>query len=221
MIRAAAKGTDRRFGASVGGWLRLRSVRLRGENGPRPAHQNGHSGRVDAEPVVRLPEITDAQEIARTMTGSWRVGYRGLLSDAILDLLDDTESTTQWGWVASGWIRERRVTSRNPIATDAAGRVVGVSTFGADRDLPDDAHRGEVWALYVAPSHWGRGYGSALLRNAEDALTAGGRRDLALWVLEGNARACRFYERAGWRTDDITKPFGDSGLSEVRCRKQV
>src|SRR5262249_1736967 len=77
------------------------------------------------------------------------------------------------------------------------------------------------WALYIAPSHWGRGYGSALLRNAEEALAAGGRRDLALWVLEGNDRARRFYERAGWRTDDGTKPFGDTGFAAARSRKQV
>jgi GNAT superfamily N-acetyltransferase len=75
--------------------------------------------------------------------------------------------------------------------------------------------------LYVAPSHWGRGYGYALLRDAEEALATTGRRDLALWVLEGNDRARRFYERAGWRGDDGMKPFGDSGLDEVRYRKQA
>jgi GNAT superfamily N-acetyltransferase len=75
--------------------------------------------------------------------------------------------------------------------------------------------------LYVAPSHWGRGYGCALLRDAEEALATTGRRDLALWVLEGNERARGFYERAGWRGDDSMKPFGDSGLHEVRYRKQV
>jgi len=67
----------------------------------------------------------------------------------------------------------------------------------------------------------GRGYGYALLRDAEEALATMGRRDLALWVLEGNDRARRFYERAGWRDDDDMKPFGDSRLYEVRDRKQV
>jgi GNAT superfamily N-acetyltransferase len=187
----------------------------------RAERDNGHSGRVDAEPVVRLPEITDAQEIALTMNDSWRVGYRGLLSDAILDLLDDTWATTQWvGWLRDGY-ENAGLRAEIRVATDAAGSVVGVSAFGADRDLRDDAHRGEVWTLYVAPSHWGQGYGSALLRNAEDALAAGGRRDLALWVLEGNDRGRRFYESVGWRDDDGMKPFGDSGLSEVRYRKQV
>ena len=75
--------------------------------------------------------------------------------------------------------------------------------------------------IYVAPSHWGRGYGYALLRDAEEALAAAGRRNLALWVLEGNDRARKFYERARWRGDDGMKPFGDSGLNEVRYRKQV
>ena len=34
-------------------------------------------------------------------------------------------------------------------------------------------------------------------------------------------RARRFYEREGWHHDDGMKPFGDSGLYEVRYRKQV
>ena len=48
--------------------------------------------RVDAEALVRSPEITDAQEIARTKNDSWRVGYRGLLPDSILGGLDDARS---------------------------------------------------------------------------------------------------------------------------------
>src|SRR5438093_405697 len=146
----------------------------------------GQSERVDAEPVIRLPEITDAQEIARTMNDSWRVGYRGLLSDAILDRLDDTRGTTRWvGWLRDGY-EDAGLRAEIRVATDAAGRVIGVSAFGADRDLRDDAHSGEIWTLYVAPSHWGRGYGSALLLDAEEALAARRSARLALWVLEGN-----------------------------------
>jgi len=177
--------------------------------------------RVDAEAIVRSPEISDARQIARAKNDSWRDGYRGLLPDAILDGLDDGRSATQW----SQWLRDGYENAGLPatvrVATDSAQQVVGVSAFGVYRDLPDDAMRGELWVLYVAPSHWGRGYGYALLRDAEEALAATGRRDLALWVLEGNDRALRFYERAGWRDDDGMKPFGDSGLYEVRYRKQV
>lgn len=177
--------------------------------------------RVDAEALVRSPEITDAQQIARTKNDSWRVGYRGLLPDSILDGLDDALSTTQWvQWLRDGY-EDAGLRAEIRVTTDAARQVVGVSVFGADRDLPDDANRGELWVLYVAPPHWGCGYGYALLRDAEEALATTGRRDLALWVLEGNDRARRFYERAGWRDDDGMKLFGDSGLYEVRYRKQV
>jgi GNAT superfamily N-acetyltransferase len=177
--------------------------------------------RVDAQALVRSPEITDAQEIARTKNDSWRVGYRGLLPESILDGLDDARSTTQWvQWLRDGY-ENAGLRAEVRVTTDAARQVVGVSAFGADRDLPNDANRGELWVLYVAPSHWGRGYGYALLRDAQEALVTTGRRDLALWVLEGNDRARRFYERAGWRGDDGMKPFGDSGLYEVRYRKQV
>jgi GNAT superfamily N-acetyltransferase len=189
---------------------------------PRALGQpSGHSVPVDAEALVRSPEITDAQQIARTMNDSWRVGYRGLLSDAILDGLDDVRGTRRWvRWLRHGY-ENAGLRAEFRVATDAARQIVGVSGFGADRDLPNDVNRGELWTLYVAPSHWGRGFGYALLRDAEEALAATGRRDLALWVLEGNDRARRFYERAGWRADDGMKPFGDSGLREMRYRKQV
>ena len=187
----------------------------------RGGERNGQSVRVDAEALVRSPEITDAQEIAWTKNDSWRVGYHGLLPDSILDGLDDARSTTQWvQWLRDGY-ENAGLRAEVRVTTDAARKVVGVSAFGADRDLPNDANRGELWVLYVAPSHWGRGYGQALLRDAEEAFATTGRRDLALWVLDGNDRARRFYERAGWRGDDGVKPFGDSGLYEVRYRKQV
>lgn len=176
---------------------------------------------MDAEALVRSPEISDAQQIARTKNDSWRDGYRGLLPDSILDGLDDRGSTTQWTqWLRDGY-ENAGLSAEVRVTTNVAREVVGVSAFGAYRDLPNDAHRGELWVLYVAPSHWGRGYGYALLRDAEQALATRGRRDLALWVLEGNDRARRFYEREGWHHDDGMKPFGDSGLDEVRYRKQV
>ena len=177
--------------------------------------------RVDAEAVVRSPEIADAQQIAQAKNDSWRVGYRALLPDSYLEGLNDASSAAQWvRWLRDGYENDG-LRAELRVTTDATRQVVGISAFGADRDRRDEADTGELWVLYVAPSHWGRGYGYALLRDAEDRLAATGRRDLALWVLEGNDRAREFYERAGWFDDDGVKPFGDSGLYEVRYRKQV
>src|SRR5215207_8566461 len=102
----------------------------------RCGDRNGQSVRVDAEALVRSPEITDAQEIARTKNDSWRVGYRGLLPDSILDGLDDARSKTQWvQWLRDGY-ENAGLRAEVRVTTDAARQVGGVSAFGGDRDLP-------------------------------------------------------------------------------------
>ena len=63
--------------------------------------------------------------------------------------------------------------------------------------------------LYVRPEAWGTGVAARLHDRAVDALRAAGVGRARLWVLEGNARARRFYERRGWRLDGETRvvPF--------------
>ena len=174
----------------------------------------------DQEPIVRWAEIGDAADIARTVNASWRTGYRGLIPDEMLDSLDDARSTTQWLQRLRDGYEYAGQRAHVQVATDAEGQVVGVSMFGGERDPDTREGRGELWALYIAPSHWDRGYGRSLLRAAEAHLASSGLRDLVLWVLEDNARARHFYEVAGWQCDDVKKPFGDSGADEVRYSKQ-
>jgi GNAT superfamily N-acetyltransferase len=69
-----------------------------------------------------------------------------------------------------------------------------------DRDL-DPAATGELYALYVHPDAWGDGHGSVLHEAAVKHLAANGFGSAVLWVLAGNRRGRRFYERHGWRTD--------------------
>ena len=53
-------------------------------------------------------------------------------------------------------------------------------------------------ALYVRPEEWRRGFGARLHDEALALLRARGCARCDLWVLEGNTRARRFYERLGW-----------------------
>ena len=79
---------------------------------------------------------------------------------------------------------------------------------------------GEIYAIYVAPERWGTGVGRALMTAARDALAAAGNAEIRLWVLAENARARRFYERAGMVTDGALGTFTPAGstveLAEVR-----
>jgi ribosomal protein S18 acetylase RimI-like enzyme len=99
-------------------------------------------------------------------------------------------------------------------------RVVGFVTFGPSEDEPDDPQVGQVYAIYVYPGHWDRGYGRELFAAAVSGLTDAGFDAATLWVLKSNRRARRFYEAAGWVADGATKTEqqGDVELHEVRYR---
>ena len=64
--------------------------------------------------------------------------------------------------------------------------------------------------LYVLPSREGRGYGTALLRQAVGACSG----IPTLWLLETNQRAKAFYERRGFRpTGNVNRDNGP--LAEI------
>jgi GNAT superfamily N-acetyltransferase len=56
--------------------------------------------------------------------------------------------------------------------------------------------------FYVVPDRWGSGVADAL---HDAALAALDCIEVKLWVLEGNARARRFYERHGWVPNGETR----------------
>jgi GNAT superfamily N-acetyltransferase len=72
---------------------------------------------------------------------------------------------------------------------------------------------GELYALYVTPDWWSAGAGRALLATVVAALRAAGYRRAVLWTLTRNARARRFYEKAGFAPDGTTSIL--TGLGDV------
>jgi GNAT superfamily N-acetyltransferase len=88
--------------------------------------------------------------------------------------------------------------------------IVGMASAGG----------GELRNLYVAPTAWGSGAASELMRAALDWLAESGVHEAVLWVGEGNARARRFYEREGWTADGETRE-SPLGPPEVRYRRAL
>ena len=170
---------------------------------------------------VRRAEEGDAEEIARVHVGSWQGGYRGLISDDVLDGLSIEGRTRQWrGWLAPGGARALTLVA----ATN--GRIVGFVTLATQsRDRDEPAGVGEVPALYVLPSAWGAGVGGALMDASMQELRRAGCAQAILWMLEGNDRAARFYAGQGWRADGGRRGSQyypeDVDLVEVRFRREL
>jgi GNAT superfamily N-acetyltransferase len=92
--------------------------------------------------------------------------------------------------------------------------VVGVAVSRVDECT------GELRALYVVPAEWGSGTGNRLHDAAVDGMREDGATAATLWVVEGNVRARRFYERHGWSADGETKP-SHFDLTELRYARPL
>lgn len=166
---------------------------------------------------IRPAQPRDAAEIARLHVRTWQAAYRGQVPDAYLKSLDAEieERTARWeGLIASAASRRRH----QLLALDG-DRLVGFVTFGPSEG-EQDPEVGEVYAIYVDPGSWGRGFGRDLFAAAMRGLADAGFDAATLWVLATNARARRFYEAAGWVADGAmkTERRGDIELHEVRYR---
>ncbi len=118
---------------------------------------------------------------------SWHETYSGLVDAAYLERLT-LEKCTE---IARKW-------PDNIIVAKDEEKVVGFVGYGAYRDDTLPAH-GEVFAIYVLAEYHGRKIGYELMNAALEKLSA--YKKIAVWVLKGNDKAIRFYERYGFRFD--------------------
>jgi len=80
-----------------------------------------------------------------------------------------------------------------------------------------------VNAIYALPGAWGTGAGRRLMAAVLDALPGEGFGQVTLWVLDSNARARRFYERAGFAPDGArkTEQYAGATITEARYRRAL
>jgi len=141
--------------------------------------------------LVRAARPEDADGVARVHVRSWQAGYRGILADEYLDGLRPEDRAARYTFGST----DPDVPSTIVAAED--GVICGFATTGPS-DIPG---RGELFALYVDPDAWRTGVGRRLITDARAHLHGHGFTEAALWVLDGNDRAERFYRIDGWRPD--------------------
>ena len=166
--------------------------------------------------IVRLATAADADPIGRVQVETWRAAYSGLMPDDAIASFDLEGRQRLW---REGLAREPRPGSATFVA-EVEGEVVGFASVGRARD--GEAGEGELYAIYLHPSHWDRGIGRALLERAEESLRASGFERALLWVLMGNERGERFYSAGGWAADGSKEDeFQGATVTEIRYRKAL
>ena len=133
--------------------------------------------------ILIKPMETDAEIKGKAYVHwkCWQETYPGFVSQAYLDnlTLEKTEEKAfQW--------RDNIL-----VAKDGDG-VVGFVGYGKS----SEADTGEVFALYVLPEYHGTGVGRQLMDAALEKLAS--YPHICLWLVKGNGRALRFYEKCGF-----------------------
>ncbi len=155
----------------------------------------------------------DLETVCELHVRAWQAAYRGIVPQAFLDAMDPAEQARR---------RRGRGLSGQHVA-ETGGEIVGWASIGpyrfeeGDEPGPDC---GEITAIYARPDAVGTGVGRALVAYALAELDRAELRPVLLWAFAGNARARRFYEKAGFHLDGATHDYevGGATLPEVRYR---
>lgn len=175
--------------------------------------------------IIRQATADDARGVAEVHVASWRAGYVGLIDQQVLDAQSVDAREKMW----ASWIPRSDaglpplgydVPAHRMLVADDGGQIVGWATFGPGRD-EGSARVGELAGLYAHPSVWSTGVGHALITRVADELREAGFDEAYLWVLHGNERASRFYERHGWIADGEEKVADAGGATALRELRHV
>ncbi len=161
--------------------------------------------------------LEDARAVAEVHVLTWRAVYQGIVPAEYLAALSVEKREALWRESIAKGAPDLRVARID-------GRIIGWIASGPCRDEGASPQAGEVWAIYVAPSHWSSGVGRALWLGARERLRRHGYKTVSLWVLAENSRAIRFYLAAGFAADlspakELT--LGGKALQEVRYTVEI
>lgn len=166
--------------------------------------------------IIRSTRPEDALRIATIHVEAWRAAYRGIIPDEYLCSLSIEKRH-------AAWQEELEAGNSFMWVAEEGDTALGWISAAASRDVDASQSTGEIWAVYIDPSHWGEGAGRALCDAAEQELRRRGFTEVTLWVLEDNQRALGFYLSNGFFRDaceDRIIERGGKELREVRLRKQ-
>jgi ribosomal protein S18 acetylase RimI-like enzyme len=184
--------------------------------------------------VIRPARAADGPVIAEIRAETWRVAYAGLIAAETLAELTAPEAVAREGaWRAARPLDGFLIAeTAGPGETAGVPEAVGFAAFGPERSEedapgqplpgPPEQDRAELYAIYVRPARWDTGAGRALVQHVLALAAEAGYADISLWVLEGNARGRRFYDRAGFQaTGESVALTGLGGVTEVRYRRPL
>jgi len=155
--------------------------------------------------AVRAATVDDAHDIGELHVGVWRQTYAGVMDTEFLASLDIDEWRADWVRQLTHDHQTRVFVARD---TEDGDRLVGFASAGPARDEPA-AQPEELYVLNVDASSHGSGVAQRLITAVLGDAAA------YLWVVQGNDRAIRFYEKFGFTLGEALKWDDHSQTNDV------
>lgn len=168
---------------------------------------------------IREANKNDAYGMANVHVKAWKVGYSEIMDTEYLESLSIENKTEMW----SKSLSERN--SGVNLVIEKNKKIIGFCVFGPvrDKDLSNKNY-GELVALNILPSDWGKGFGSMVIKQILKASKAKKWSRVYLWVLKRNMRARTFYEAHGFvkeGSEKFDKTLTGHELHEIRYVKTL
>ncbi|MFE6778747.1 GNAT family N-acetyltransferase [Streptomyces sp. NPDC057702] len=166
--------------------------------------------------LVREMTEGDIDAVATLRVRGWQTAYAGLMPRSYLDAMSAREDADRRReFFARGVGDVINLVAEEPAPGGGASgptEVVGWACCGPCRDADLPSGDAELYALYVTPERHGTGIGYALLTESLRRLTEREFPRVRLWVVRGNERAERFYDRTGFTPDGGEESYEVAGV---------
>lgn len=156
--------------------------------------------------VRYINKTDDRFEVSRIYEESWKYAYKGLIPQNYLDSIP-----------VGRWSSNADREGMNTLVAVEDNKLIGTASFCKSR-FEKFADYVEIVSIYFLPEYIGKGHGKVLFEAVMNELRKLGFNDVFLWVLEGNARARAFYEKAGFENSGefLDDNIGGKDLRELQ-----
>jgi ribosomal protein S18 acetylase RimI-like enzyme len=165
--------------------------------------------------LVRPATLRDAKQIAELHNATVRDAFKTIAVDTVIPVMPVDKRQAYW--------REAIEYSEPQVQVAVEDdKIVGFVGFDRSRDMGTPPTMGEIWAIYVAASHWGKGVGLALWDAAREGLQEEGCAKVSVWLPIANDRGVRFFELAGLKRElssAKTVAIGGVKIEEIRLSR--
>jgi len=155
---------------------------------------------------IRRGNLTDASALSEVFRHTWSQAYLGIIPQSHLESMIRRRGADWWTTtIKSG---------NGVLVLQVGGEVAGYATLGAARVRGE--YEGEIYEIYVTPTHQGLGFGERLFEACRYQLDTRQMCGLIVWALADNTTAADFYWRRGGRPVGVGfERFGPRKLKKI------